>query len=232
MGKNNFNQLKKDITGLPFKSDEMIINLNPFFPESDESFLQDAIEFLLKNNFTNFIVNNLAHISHLKNQNLNLIGGEYLYTFNDFSIGFLLDSGVDFFITPLESSKKNIASITETYKPNRFFITVFGYPELFRIKGDLTKIYDFNSVSDGHDNQFHIKRIDDETLIIPEVPFSFIDKIGQLEKIGIKRFIADLSYMNLNKNYYKTIIKTLENREIIEKFGRFNFKDGFYREND
>jgi len=232
LNRENFTQLQKNINNIPLKKDDIIIYLKPFFPESDEFFLSEAIQFLTDNNFNNFIVNNLGHISILKNHNANLIAGEYLYTFNDFSTGFLIDNGVNFFVTPLENNKKNIFSLAETYNGSRFFVTIFGYPELFRIKADLTKIYDFNSVLDNHDNQFYIKRESDESLIIPEVPFSIIDKIPQLEKIGIKRFIADLSYINLTKNYYKTIFKTIENREIIEKFGRFNYKEGFYREKE
>lgn len=227
-----FEHFKRNISTLPFKGSDLIFYLNPFFSESKASFLLEALEFLKANNFNNYIVNNIGHISILKNQNLNLIAGEYLYTFNNYSTAFLIDNGVDFFVTPLENNKKNILSLSESYKPERFFVTVFGYPELFRIKADFTKIYDFDTILDSHDNQFYIKRVDDETLIIPEVPFSIIDKIPQLEKAGIRKFIVDLSYLNINKNYYKTIMKTIQGREIIEKFSRFNFKEGFYRENN
>ena len=134
-------------------------------------------------------------------------------------------------ITPLENNK-NLLSLIKTFGGDRFFVTIFAYPKLFRIGADLTKIYDFKNITDNHDNLFHIKWNGDETVVIPEVAFSIIDKISQLEKIGVKKFLADLSSMNLTKNYYKTIIKTIQNREIIEKFSRFNFKEGFYREND
>ncbi|HPO49512.1 MAG TPA: hypothetical protein PLO89_04220, partial [Spirochaetota bacterium] len=232
LDKSNFVQLKNNINSIPFKKSEIIIYLKPFFPEDDEIFLEEALEFLVKNGFTDFIVNNLGHISLLRNRNLNLIVGDYLYVFNNYAGEFFIDNGADFIVVPYESNKKNIISLAENLKPERLFATVFAYPELFRIKADLTKLYNFEKFADSKENEFYLKRKDDETFVIPDKPFSIIDKISQLEKIGIKKIIADLSYISLTKNYYKTIMKTIENREIIEKFTRFNFKEGFYREND
>lgn len=79
-------------------------------------------------------------------------------------------------------------------------------------------------------NSFHIISNEEQTSIIPEAPFSIIDKVEYLEKENLRKYILDLSFMNINKNYYRTIMKAIENRNVVEKATRFNWKNGFFRE--
>jgi len=230
LNKRNFELLRKNFASLPFAPKDFILYLNPYFSEESDVLLQEELNFLINKGFNNFIVNNIGQISILKNYDANIIAGPYLYTFNRYSVNFLHDAGCHFFVNPLENNKKNLFEVNEFFDPRLWFVEIFGYPELFQIKADLSKKYDFTDLADNFQNQFHIFANEEQTSIIPEIPFSIIDKIPQLQKNNFNKFIIDLSFMNISKNYYKTIMKAVDNREIIEKFSRFNWKDGFYRE--
>jgi putative protease len=229
LGKKNSKLLKKNITSLPVNASEFILSLNPYFPVSEEDILREEIAFFVKNGFKSYIANNLGQIPILKEFDVNIIAGPFLYTFNKYSLDFLMENGCNFFVSPYENSKKNLLGTTEHFT-KQFFVTIFNYPELFQIKADLYKKYNFTNFSDSINNKFLLFGNDEETSIIPETPFSIIDKIPQLNKAGFNKFIIDLSFMKLSKNYYKTIMKTVESKGIIEKMSRFNWKDGFYRE--
>jgi U32 family peptidase len=229
LNEKNSQLLKKNMNSLTFKPDEFILSLNSYFPAGKEDELSDDIKFFSVNGFNNFIANNPGQISLLKDNNVNIIAGPYLYTFNQYSIDFLMETGCSLFVSPLENNKKNLIE-TSILHPKLWFVTIFVYPELFQIKADLSKNYNFTFFNDNLENQFHLFAGEEGTTVIPEKPFSIIDKIPQLNKAGLNRFIVDLSFMKITKNYYKTIMKTVENKGIIETATRFNWKNGFYRE--
>jgi U32 family peptidase len=229
LGKKNTAQIKKNINSLPLNRDEIILSFPAYFLASEESDFLEDVKFFVKNGFKHFIVNNLGQISVLKEFDVNVIAGPFLYVFNKYSLDFLMENGCDFFISPYENNKKNLFEVAEFFHKS-FFITIFNYPELFQIKADLVQKYNFSLFSDNMKNKFHLLSNEYQSIVIPEKPFSIIDKIPQLTKAGFGKFIVDLSNIKLNKNYYKTIMKKVEQNNIIETAARFNWKDGFYRD--
>lgn len=149
LNRKNMEMLKKNLALLPFSSKEIIIYLPPYTSPLVEDFISSDIKFLLENKFNQFVINNLAHIQILKNRDVSMIGGPYLYTFNKYAAKFLTDLGVMFFISPFENNKKNLFSMFDSFDPAQWFITIFGYPELFQINANLGKKYNFTMVTDS-----------------------------------------------------------------------------------
>jgi U32 family peptidase len=225
----NIRLLKKHMKDMPFKPEEIIVSLPPFFSVNDEKILEEELSGLSESGIRNFIANNVGQLSMLKKMHANVIAGPFLYTFNRYSVDFLMENGCNFVITPLENNKRNLLNTVE-YNPRIFFVTLFAYPELFIIKTDLRNKYNFTYFTDSKNSGFHIFADEDFSKIIPENPFSIADKKSQLEKKGLCKFIVDVSYANINKNYYKTLMRNIQNGSIIETGMRFNWKNGFYRE--
>jgi putative protease len=234
---------------LPFKPDELILSLDPYFPQSAADETADWIGRLAERGYRRFILNNLGHFSLFRDQRrdftreLALIAGPWLYMFNAWALSFFAAQGVCGFVSPLENNRQNLERTLSVVKPERqerllralFFIPVFAYPPLFRIRADLGAVYDFgtftgNGAVKSSDDEFFSLISDREgSQVIAQKPFSIVDKIPFLKEAGFRRFIIDLSGPPLKKNDYKEIIRAAENGTPLPRVSRFNWKNGFYK---
>ncbi len=227
-----YDLLKKDNPEkpvLPFSKKMVIINLDPFAAEGNSSSLKAELDELVAKGYTNFIVNNLSHIEMLRGKNLNLIAGPYLYTFNKWAVSFLENLNLMALWTPIENSADNLdetfAGFTER---SRVLLSVFAYPVLFRMRFSLPEEYDFTYFTDRENSEFRVNSSVDGSFVMPELPFSIIEKIEQLKVKGFRRFVIDFSKTQVRKNDMRDLTNIMQKHEIIEGASRFNWKDGFY----
>jgi putative protease len=238
---------------LPFKPAEIILVLDPYLPqgavsageETGGETLENEIERLAEKGYRQFVLNNPGHFSlfrNLKNRvKMLLIAGPWLYIFNAWSLSFVLSLGVDGCISPLENNRQNLERTlgelphskgrqkTNTALRSRFFIPVFAWPPLFRIRSDLGPVYDFNSFTDNMGGNFSIVSGPEGSQVYPENPFSITDKIPFLIESGFSRFVIDLSGPPLKKAFYRDLMRTVNEGAPINGATRFNWKDGFYQ---
>ena len=231
---------------LPFKPADIIPVLDPYFPQADNETLSDTVHQLIETGHRQFMVNNPGHFSFFRNfrSDVQLIAGPWLYMFNTWALSFVASLGVDAFVSPFENNRQNLERTLEcvrtgdTEKRTRspgmniarslFFIPVFAWPSLFRIRADLGTLYDFNSFSDNQEENFHLITSPEGSSVIPEKPFSITDKIPFLKEAGFKRFIIDLSGPPLKKNDYKDLMGAVNAGTPLPHISRFNWKDGFF----
>jgi putative protease len=218
-----------DYDPLPFGPKEMIIVLNPYFPQKDEALLAEEIPLLLEMGYYQFVVNNLGHLSFFKNANVHLIAGPYLYTFNRYAESFLADLGLDDIITPVENNRQNLERTIQNDRRAGVFVNIFAYPALFRIRADLGEMYDFNVFKDSRKESFSlINNQDDGSIVIPEKAFSIVDKVPFLKEAGFRRFVLDFSGPRLRKKDYKDVMTAFKNGQPLPGTTRFNWRDGFF----
>jgi len=230
---------------LPFKAHETIIFLDPFFPQAEETGLEEGVSTLLENGYSRFIVNNLGHFSlfrekqfHQKQETL-LIAGPWLYTFNPWASAFLAQCGASFCVSPFENSRQNAEKTFSNGKAvsngmpfsrSHVFVTVFSRPSLFRIRQNLGPFYGFENFTGSRGEAFHLTHGSEGTLVLPHDPFSIVDKIPFLKEAGFSRFILDFSSGPLKKAQYRETMEALGSRRPVQGANRFNWKNGFYRE--
>ncbi|MDR0710065.1 MAG: U32 family peptidase [Spirochaetaceae bacterium] len=231
---------------LPFNAGEIILTLDPWFPQSAESFFSGTIPRLLAMGYHQFVVNNLGHFALFRNtaalfkggaartgngaaKPAALIAGPFLYTFNRWAAAFVSSLGVAAFITPLENNRQNLERTVSPGRRSLTMITLFARPALFRIRASLDRQYDFGVFEDGRGEQFRLLAGGDGgSRVIPEKPFSIVDKRPFLEEAGFRRFIIDLSGPPVKKKDYKNLMAALDNAAPLPNITRFNWKDGFY----
>jgi putative protease len=235
---------------LPFSPGEIILSLDPFFPQSQDSRLAGDIPALMDRGYYQFIVNNPGHFSFFRNDSETLlIAGPWLYMFNRWAAVFLNDNGAEYFVSPLENNRQNLektipagavsgrrkrAEAPVRGSPfegprSRVFLTVYSRPSLFRIRAGLGGVYGFGSFSGGKDESFHLAPSPEASLVFPEKPFSIVDKIPFLREAGFGRFILDLSSSPLKKALWRDIKEAAENASHLAGTVRFNWKDGFFQ---
>jgi putative protease len=232
---------------LPFKPSEIILTLDPWFPQSPE--LPDEIKQLVDRGYLLYTLNNPGHLSLFRDirGNVKLIAGPWLYSFNSWSLSFVASLGVDAFVSPLENNRQNLertlgvesrrSENTRSKKRHisplhsKFFITVFAWPPLFNIRANLGTILNFDSFTDNRDEAFSLVTGIEGSRVYPKEPFSIIDKIPFLKEAGFGRFIIDLCGPILKKSNYRDLMRSVKDNAPLPHANRFNWKDGFYTQN-
>lgn len=217
------------LTGpLPFSRREVIVSLDPFLPQGAEETLSSWVESLTEAGYTQFMLNNPGHLSMLRNRSLKLIAGPYLYAFNRWAADWLATQGLYSLVTPVENSRDNLEATLDPAVRNRAFVTVFSYPALFRMRFKLPDDYAFSFFNDRQGGRFRAVSGEEGSLVLPDVPFSIVDKVAQLKKAGFTRYIFDFSPGPVKKGDYRAVMESYRKDKPLQNVSRFNWKDGFY----
>ena len=235
---------------LPFKPAEVILTLDPWFPQStagsDTDKTADKIRQLTEKGYLQYILNNPGHFSLFRGYgNVKLIAGPWLYMFNSWSLSFIASLGADSFVSPLENNRQNLERTVQQSRNSenasdkkrqgrnvprsRFFITVFAWPPLFSIKADISPVLNFSSFADNKNETFSLVTGKEGSRVYPEKHFSIIDKLPFLKEAGFGRFIIDLSGRVVKKQYYRDLMRAVNDSAPLPHSSRFNWKDGFYK---
>lgn len=215
-------------TVLPFAKKAIYISLDPYCPAAKEEELKADLEKLIEKGYSNFVVNNIAQIQMLKGKKVHLIAGPYLYTFNRWAVSFFENQDIGAFIMPYEDSRKNLEATYDLNVRSRVLVPVFAYPALFRIRFKLPEDYGFTYFSDKEEEKFKVVSSEDGSFVMPELPFSLLDKTELLSQSGFKKILIDFSKTKLSKGQIKNISSSLFKKQPFPEVNRFNWKDGFY----
>ncbi len=215
-------------TVLPFSKKSIYISLDSYCPAAKEEKLAEEIDLLIEKGYYNFVVNNIAQIQILKGKKVNVIAGPYLYTFNRWAVSFFENQNIGAFIMPYENSRKNLENTYDQNVRARVLVPVFAYPALFRMRFKLPSSYGFTYFTDKEDGSFKTVSSEDGSFVMPELPFSLLDKTELLSQSGFKRILVDFSKTKLSKGQIKNVTNSLFKKIPLPEVNRFNWKDGFY----
>ena len=213
---------------LPFSKKQIIISLDPYCPAAKEEQLLSDLTELIADGYKTFVVNNIAHISMLRTKGANLIGGPYLYTFNRWAASWFENQNIGAFITPLENSWDNLKMTWEETVRDRVLVTAYAYPALFRMRFKLPESYDFLYFKDKEETLFKANSTVDGSVVMPEAPFSIVDKVEILNSDGFKRILLDFSRTRVTRQELKMVTNSMIKKQIVPGSSRFNWRDGFY----
>jgi len=235
---------------LPFKPADIILTLEPWFPQDiagyENGIMAEEIKLLTEKGYVQYVLNNPGHFSLFRDyENVKLIAGPWLYMFNSWALSFVSSLGADGFISPLENNRQNLERTLGIESRNsekkggkkrqnrsalhsKFFITVFAWPPLFNIKANLSPILNFDSFADNMEEEFLLETSPEGSRVYPKKYFSIIDKIPFLKEAGFGRFIIDLSGQILKKSNYRDLMRSVSENAPLPNSSRFNWKDGFY----
>ncbi len=215
-------------TVLPFSKKQIYISLDPFCSAAQEDKLKSELEKLIQDGYFNFVANNIAHIEMLRTSKVNVIAGPYLYTFNRWAVSWLENQNIGAFIMPYENSRQNLEATFESNVRSRVLVPVFAYPALFRMRFKLPSDYNFTYFEDKEDSTFKVNSTEDGSFVMPEEPFSIVDKSTHITASGFKRLLIDFSKTKVTRSQIKAISTSMIKGQPLPDISRFNWKDGFY----
>jgi putative protease len=262
-------QLRDHEKEIPFKRNELIFWLDPYFPEGDSDWLQGELEYWVGRGQRIFVANNLAHLGMLRALSAGLakaasaraatarpaaakdgspasprpapksraraladeiviIAGPWLYSFNDYAAAFLVEEGARFIVPPIEIGKQDFMKVAESLPSKAIMPVAFSFPPLFRIRADLTRKYDFRVFEDRDGSAYELHGRGDYSTVTPLKPFSIVDRVPFLKKEGIGKVILDFSQVDLQKPLYRQVFRACEEGTVLPETGRFNWKMGFW----
>ena len=221
-------QSKQQVKPLPFPKREIFISLDPFVPQEQEPILTEQLEQLTARGYTQFIVNNPAHISMLRNKKNFLVAGPYLYTFNCWAVSWLQDNGICAYIPPAESSQANIETVFAPELRPQVLLPLFSYSVLFRMRFTLPKSYNFLYFSDKQGETFRAFSTPSASFVLSDKPFSVVDRYHALQHHQFSRFLLDFSHTTVERRAYRFILQSLRSGTPLPDSVRFNWKEGFY----
>lgn len=213
---------------LPFSKREIFISLDPFVPQEQEPILAEQLEQLSAQGYTQFIVNNPAHISMLRNKKNFLVAGPYLYTFNCWAVSWLQENGICAYIPPAESSQANIETVFAPELRPQVLLPLFSYSVLFRMRFTLPKNYNFLYFSDKQGEAFRAFSTPSASFVLSDKPFSVVDRYHALQHHQFSRFLLDFSHTTVERRAYRFILQSLRSGTPLPDSVRFNWKEGFY----
>ena len=221
-------QSKQQVKPLLFPKREIFISLDPFVPQEQEPILTEQLEQLTAQGYTQFIVNNPAHISMLRNKKNFLVAGPYLYTFNCWAVSWLQDNGICAYIPPAESSQANIETVFAPELRPQVLLPLFSYSVLFRMRFTLPKSYNFLYFSDKQGETFRAFSTPSASFVLSDKPFSVVDRYHALQHHQFSRFLLDFSHTTVERRAYRFILQSLRSGTPLPDSVRFNWKEGFY----
>ena len=68
----------------------------------------------------------------------------------------------------------------------------------------------------------------DGSFVMPENPFSIVDKVQFLKSAGFTRYLIDMSKTHVQKKHFRQIVSAMAKRQMLPETSNFNWKDGFY----
>lgn len=226
----NAEALRKNEATIPYKRERLILWLDPYYPEGDATWLEEEVLYWISRGIRSVVANNLGHLGFLRGKDVEIIAGPWLYAFNLWSAGFLCEQGIHYLIPPMEISKQNLMRIAEKIPPSVIIPIVFSFPPLFRIRGDLSSKYDSSHFIDRDGSSYSLIGRRDYSVVAPDKPFSIVDRTPFLRKERFDKFILDLSNADPARGMFRDIARAADEASVLPDISRFNWKDGFYNE--
>lgn len=129
---------------------------------------------------------------------------------------------------PYENSRRNLEATYENNVRARVLVPIFAYPALFRMRFKLPDDYDFTYFEDKESSVFKVNSTKDGSFVMPEEPFSIVDKANFITASGFKRLLIDFSKTKVSRSQIKAITTSMVKSQPLPDVSRFNWKDGFY----
>lgn len=220
LSKTNINDIKNYISQKNIK--DLYFELPPYIQEQDIKLYEKFINFIVEKKYNNFFINNISQLYMFSEKNVQLYAGQFLYTVNSYSAEFLSKHNIKAFMLSWEDDLSNIKDSSKILK-NNLIVYLSGFPEVVISKMKFVKdICNKNIKSDK--DEFKVISNDDNNIIIPKYPINLFSYKNNLEKLGIKSFGIDLSYIEPNINYLTQILKAFNNNLYISSANKFNFE--------
>jgi putative protease len=200
---------------------KVFVELPKFIAEKSIGFYTELVTKMVENGIQNFVIGHLSQ-KLLIPGNCKVVTSENVYAFNDATIQFLYNEGIENFVYPFEMDFETMESLEN----KNGIVPVFFYPELFYSRMPVQLGESGIFTGDGSKSKYRRFRRNGITSVVPDQPVSILQHKKRLVKNGFHRFLIDVSFDTFSKNRLKTLKSRFLKSEQIQPSGTFNFVKG------
>jgi putative protease len=200
--------------------DRFVIQLPLFIPEKRISNWLKIITRLRKAGCRRFMAAQLWQLPLLDGADDSEIwAAETVYTLNDAAAAYLDSFGFERRILPLENDMENLYAARE----RRGVVPLYARPKLFvsrvpaLVSGTLCRDRTGEYRADVRDGILELT---------PALPLCWFQYLDDLESMGYRRFLIDLSSEKPSQNTFWRLLKHFEEGKAVQPSSPFNFKNG------
>ena len=202
--------------------------LPPVILENELDFYRKAINLLLKSNFRTWQVGHIGQcLLFERKERLDIMGNYTLNILNSQGLYVLDALKVHTAQTAIEIDGKNLqailASRTTAKVGTRLGMTVYGTPPLFTARSVAPHFaYDKTFVSPKGE-PFLLRKAWNGTIALAESPFSILQYLPKLAKLGLAYGVIDLCHHKISRKETDEIGRELTGRGARKKLSTFNY---------
>ncbi|MBN2144111.1 MAG: U32 family peptidase [Candidatus Aureabacteria bacterium] len=197
------------------------ISLPPFIPEEEISGWKNCIELARKNGIRKWVCNQIGQRSLFDGEVFELTAGSFIPVMNDQAQRMLKENGFTCFFYSFEDDFLNLKKISH---PSGLF-SVFTRVRLFvsRIRPALNCGI---TIRDNNQNLFQVHEKHGLYYLVSETPLCLTHQKEKVAKIGIKKFVLDLSFFQPDEKFLSDVIGAYQAGTRLHPSTMFNFKTG------
>ena len=203
--------------------------LPPIILESELDFYRKAIRQLLRKNFRTWQLGHIGqHLFFDRKERLNLMGDYTLNILNSQGLYVLHALRLQRTQTSIELDRKDLQAILTSRTTAQIGIglgmTVYGTPPLFTAR-TMAPHFAYDKFFESPKGElFFLHKAWSGTIALAESPFSLLQYLGEMAKMGLAYGIIDLCHRKISRRETEEIGRQLAGRGPRRKLSTFNYK--------
>lgn len=188
---------------------------------------RDAVRTLTARGFRTFRLNNLGHFPLFDGlDGLTLLTGWRLFTLNSQAALAWGDLGISETTLYLEDDRTNLAALLQRDTGQEAGLTLYASVPLITSRIPIKGLRSDSPVLSDRDEAYRVTRRGGQTVLSPEIDFSLLEHLPELEGMGCGNFILDLSHLGPFSAAGKRVLEAWRRGHAVAGTSDFNFGRG------
>jgi len=228
LGKQTLAQAKRMKKTLhPYKK-ILIWALPPVIEQSRLAFFEEAVALLRRLGYQRWELGHLSQLQLFASQSgVELGGASSLNILNSVALGMLAELGLRESRLSVEIDRQNLALLLNRQAQLTAGLTVYGLVPLFTARLDAEWFRNGSSFISPKKESFVIRRVEEQTMVLPDKPFSLLPWAVDLAAMGLDYGVVDLSFQNPDRRALEDLRQRVKGgQKRVERLSAFNFQGG------
>lgn len=188
---------------------------------------REAILALADRGFRTFRLNNLGHFPLFDGlEGLSLLSGWRLFTLNSQAALAWGELGIAETTLYIEDDRSNLAAVLQRDTGLEANVTLYASTPLITSRIPIKGLRSDSPVLSDRDEAYRVSRRLGQTVLSPDVDFSLLGHLPELENMGCNRFILDLSHLGPFSAQGKRVLEAWRRGDGVPGTSDFNFERG------
>jgi putative protease len=209
------------------REDRVIWDLPFILFDSEWSGHREAVRSLVKRGHRNFRLNNLGHFHLFEGiEGVELSAAYRLFSLNSQALLAWKELGAAEATLYIEDDRDNLRQILQRECGLNLALTVYGSVPLITSRIPIRGVRPDTPLLSDRNDAYRVSQRGGLTVITPEVDFSLLGRLGEIQAMGCGRFILELNHLGPFSPEGKRVLEALRKGNEVPGTSPFNFEMG------